>query len=284
MFEEAHKYRIATVFTVLSQQINALCKFYQGCMNIPPIERPQPQSDLRPHPRFFPYWTTCIKRKDKKQVRFKYIQPLEKDDLCVTWLAEIVDNDYSDDIGNSADENSHPNTKEQLVVKFVDRYGYEAHDHLASLGYAPTLHYFGSLNGTEDVRDVKTRDNDGGTKQGFYVGPIRMVVMDFVDGRHAGEVDRDEWPDGVAGEVKEAMESLHNHEPQLVYGDLRLPNVMFPTESRKKIQIIDFDWAGRAGQVMYPITIELKGRVEDVKRLGYITSEHDSETVDELFG
>lgn len=41
-------------------------------------------------------------------------------------------------------------------------------------------------------------------------------------------------------------------EANLVHGDLRKPNVLVEGE---KIRIIDFDWAGTAGIVKYPICL-----------------------------
>jgi serine/threonine protein kinase len=55
------------------------------------------------------------------------------------------------------------------------------------------------------------------------------------------------------------------HERQFVHGDLRSPNLMIkvtgtapeiaPDDSQlPQIMVVDFDWAGRAGQVHYPIS------------------------------
>ncbi|KAK0476121.1 hypothetical protein IW261DRAFT_1552331 [Armillaria novae-zelandiae] len=92
-----------------------------------------------------------------------------------------------------------------LVIKFVDRSGVET--------LSPPC-------GVSRCADL-------------YIGPWRMVVMEYIDGRTAQQVPRDQWPTSAYNDVKAALNELHkaNH----VFGDLCLPNVMF-----------------NAGEVCYP--------------------------------
>jgi len=117
-----------------------------------------------------------------------------------------------------------------LVVKFVSTYHAEAHRLLAQRQLAPSLHYAG----TED------------SARSLYGGRY-MVVMDFVDGTS---------PDALTGaqfaEVKEAVTLLHSK--NLVFGDLRLPNILLKDG---KVTIIDFDWCGKAGDARYPAELNL---------------------------
>ncbi|KAI0244944.1 hypothetical protein BJV78DRAFT_1098897, partial [Lactifluus subvellereus] len=49
--------------------------------------------------------------------------------------------------------------------------------------------------------------------------------------------------------VKQAIRLLHSR--KLVFGDLRLPNILVKDES---VMFVDFDWCGKAGEARYPIT------------------------------
>jgi len=117
-----------------------------------------------------------------------------------------------------------------LVVKFVSTYHAEAHSLLAQRQLAPSLHY------------ASTEDSVPSLYGGRY-----MVVMDFVDGTS---------PDVLTGaqfaEVKEAVVLLQSK--NLVFGDLRLPNILLKDG---KVMIIDFDWCGKAGDARYPAELNL---------------------------
>jgi hypothetical protein len=120
------------------------------------------------------------------------------------------------------------------VVKFVSTYNAEAHRVLAERGLAPTLHYAGTEH-------AGTKHAVGQTYGGRY-----MIVMNFFDGvppvrpltKRQLEL------------VKQAIELLHSRD--LVFGDLRVPNILVKDES---VMIIDFDWCGKAGEARYPATL-----------------------------
>ena len=58
-----------------------------------------------------------------------------------------------------------------------------------------------------------------------------------------------------------------------MFGDLRTPNIMVMAET---IKLIDFDWAGRAGQVTYPLALSSGIPWPDSVAGGaLITKEHD---------
>ena len=170
---DSHKHRVARIFTALKEQIAALRKFYDSCKSLQPVVRGEP------HPRFSPCWTSCTT--SEGEVRFKYVEPLGYGPQCVTWKAVVVPDDSADTAGG-ADSTAGQQPK-FLAVKFVDRYGHAAHDLLAAAGYAPKLHYIGSLDGKEDVRLVQTRSSFGDVSGGLYDGLLRMAVMDFVPGQ-----------------------------------------------------------------------------------------------------
>jgi len=183
-----------------------------------------------PHPRFFPYPTKFqeyLAETDgarPEPTEFQYIEPLRGDPTNTAFLAK----------DKSSDRN--------LVVKFVDRYGVEAHRLLADEKMAPRLLYCGLLDGKDDVR-IDGSPAEGSTKTGgLYVGPMRMIVMEYIE-RDAMEL----WPDDAHKQVEEAVKKLHD--AGFVFGDLRAPNIIF---SGGKAFLVDFDWAGKEGEARYP--------------------------------
>ena len=116
-----------------------------------------------------------------------------------------------------------PNTR--IVVKFTHRYNAEAHRLLAAEGLAPRLHY------------SSTDDN-------VRYGKRFMVVMDFID----LEFPSDYLTEDQYNSIKKAIDILHSND--LVFGDLRLPNILVGNNTA---MLIDFDWCGKAGKDRYPI-------------------------------
>ena len=266
-YEDTRAYHIAKVFTSLRRARETLDEYYKGILNPiavtapaapaddPPVTAPTTPADgspvitpttpaddhtvttstspadAYPLPCFFPYPTRFKEYlagtdREPKFTEFEYIDVPDADAANVTFFAKVR--------SGSPDR--------ELVVKFVDRYGMEAHELLAREGMAPRLLYYGSLDGTNDVRNSAGR-GEGGLEYGLYVGPLRMVVMD----RIVCVQKRGSWPRDARDQVEEAIKKLH--EKQLVFGDLREPNVLF---SEGKVFLIDFDWAGKVGEARYP--------------------------------
>ena len=114
-----------------------------------------------------------------------------------------------------------------VVVKFVKRYSRECHSKCYELGIGPALLSFNSIPGGWSV-----------------------VVMEWLRGYETllAMSEDHRVTHEVVDAVDEAVRKMHNE--GFVHGDLRLPNVMVgPNNS---IKIIDFDWAGRIGEVTYP--------------------------------
>jgi serine/threonine protein kinase len=205
----------------------------------------------RPAPtRYFPSITTYGKNPHQR-VQFKYLGYLERGFDCVTLHAETCTEPVR-----------------HIVVKFVERYSEQAHHMLAEEGCAPQLLYHGSLQ--------------FGPEQPSY-NSLFMVVMDYVDGDTlalAKSTMSKAMIETVRAELKHVLTLLHDKE--LVFGDLRPPNVMIT--KGKRVMLIDFDWAGIAGQVQYPHL--LSSAVEwpkDVKPLDLIKKEHDLEMLAKIF-
>jgi serine/threonine protein kinase len=73
-----------------------------------------------------------------------------------------------------------------------------------------------------------------------------MVVMEKINGRMLtfGEPEA-----AVQKQLHHIMGILHSH--KYVHGDFRPNNILYD-ESKKKLYIIDFDWAGKQGECNYP--------------------------------
>ncbi|KAH8091727.1 kinase-like domain-containing protein [Cristinia sonorae] len=245
-YEDTHVYNVARVFNALRRCLDELEAYYRG-LTLPPTSSPTPAS--------FPYPTVYTCGED--EFRFKYVCRLEEGAWSATFLAE------------TEDETS------KLVVKFVDRYGADAHRLLANAGYAPALHYFGTLDGRTPTTTPDVM------KSGLYVGPVRMVVMEYVEGTtlHDAVRDGEDIPANVRQEIAHALSILHN--AGFVYGDLRSPNVML---SKSSLKLIDFDWAGKEGVATYPRRLSKDIRwAKGVADFAPMRKAHDLEMLDKVF-
>ncbi|KAF7324777.1 hypothetical protein MKEN_00519500 [Mycena kentingensis (nom. inval.)] len=112
-----------------------------------------------------------------------------------------------------------------FVVKFLtDRYGEEAHRTMAGLGFAPALRRVEQL-------------------PGGYV----MVIMDYVPQNSAAK----ELGETHRNNLQELLRQLQAH--GLAHGDLRDANIIVTSD--EQFQVIDWDWAGRAGRRTFPLDV-----------------------------
>ena len=143
----------------------------------------------------------------------------------------------------------------QVVVKFTRSYCREAHELLADASLAPALRY------CAHERDVR-----------MYV-----VVMDYVERAETWE----RLSPARAESLRKAVRLLH--EKDIVFGDLRAPNVLGLED---RIMVIDFDWAGQMGSARYPEDISMgKNGIswpKGVKRGGLIEKEHDLDLMERV--
>ena len=119
-----------------------------------------------------------------------------------------------------------------------------------------------------------------------------MVVMDYVAGKSAASAQDVTMalPTSVLDDIRRAKDILHD--AGLVHGDLRRPNILIwkdgnrrkaSGELRESAMLVDFDWAGRAGNVNYPHNLNDKiGWPKDVTGGGPILKEHDDFMFDQL--
>ena len=169
-----------------------------------------------------------------------------------------------------------------VVVKFCERYGEDAHRKLADAGLAPKLHYCSEV-----------------------VGGVFMAVMEQVDGRDSySEFRHRDLPRTVLDDIKRALGKLHD--AQLVYGDMRRPNIMVVKrpksrdvdgegEEKGELEdevewrglLIDFDWSGPVGVVKYPPTLNTCGEIKwakGVEPATAIQAKHDLDMLEKIIG
>lgn len=122
-------------------------------------------------------------------------------------------------------------TKQEVIVKFTARYNETAHHILADAQLAPKLHFCG-----------------------LVVGNLYMVVMEHVHGKSIWQLQEDGIP--VPGVVSKKVEDALNllHASNIVFGDLRDPNVVYVASSEGEgcVMLVDFDWPAKDGEGRYP--------------------------------
>ena len=146
-----------------------------------------------------------------------------------------------------------------IYVKFSQRYSVELHKFCAGRGLAPRILGFQELHG------------------GWFV-----VAMEKIDTVYCGSITS--FPE--AGKWKSEIEDLVHgfHQKGLVHGDLRLANFVFTSDQPRRMILIDFDWGGEDGKVVFP-------HEELIKDLGVsnselygreITKEHDRKCLEKV--
>lgn len=147
-----------------------------------------------------------------------------------------------------------------VVVKFCKRYGLEGHQALSTLGHAPKLLFCDQVDSVQ----------------------CWAIVMTFVEGKTA----ETRLTEQGKTQLCEAVKVLHDKD--LVFGDLRRPNVIV-YDGGNKINLIDFEWCGKEGHTTYPADIRLTDQevtmpwAETVLRGAKISKEHDLYLLNTLF-
>jgi hypothetical protein len=155
----------------------------------------------------------------------------------------------------------------EVAIKLLyGQYGYDVHDYLASKGLAPQLYgkstsQFQPPSGptivpTAIVMEDLAAPDPTSSKPGWI--PLYTFLEDHKD-LSAVEKTR------IFEQIFKIIVLLR--EQQFVHGDLRSPNLMIKVKGMvpeyqvmvldddgqsPQIMVVDFDWAGRAGQVKYP--------------------------------
>ncbi|CAG8830466.1 43236_t:CDS:2 [Gigaspora margarita] len=152
------------------------------------------------------------------------------------------------------------NTQEMGLVKFTQTYYKEAHGTCLELGLAPKLWAVNNL------------------QQGW-----KIVVMEYLEEYKPLHTFNSEIFSKTESVVKNATKSFHDS--GYVHGDLRDENIMVKYKYGKiDIKFVDFDWAGREGEAMYPESLNpaINWHV-DVGWHKLIKREHDHHLVDNIY-
>ena len=126
----------------------------------------------------------------------------------------------------------------QVLVKLVPRsYSRDVHKHMADNGLAPELYGYAEVDGAPTAYVME------------YLDPSSWQTLYEFFESDTTAVD--------ATQLQEAVESILKmlDSKDFVHGDLRTNNIMIRTDVIEKcvdVKVIDFDWAGKAGEVCYP--------------------------------
>jgi hypothetical protein len=236
--------RLAKIFWAARRFLEGVPQHYQQVMQTSPLRAP---ADAR-----FPYFIDLKVQDHVYRLRYlKRILPCEANRNI--FLARII----AVTAINIAREQCAPaalSKRDLVVVKFSTRYGKHGHELLAKARLAPRIHYHGTLP-----------------------GGILVTVMDYVRGQTLSKAYQNSpLPTAVELEVRRAIQILHDND--IVFGDLRLPNIMYVEPSTPKvtardissasasasssgnkethqIMFVDFDWCAPAMVGRYPPTL-----------------------------
>jgi hypothetical protein len=147
-----------------------------------------------------------------------------------------------------------------VYVKFSQRYSVELHEFCSSMLLAPRIIGFQQLSG------------------GWFA--VVMEKIDTVDHRII-----ESFPE--AGKWKKDIKALVDgfHAENLVHGDLRLVNFVFTkSDNPRKMLLVDFDWGGKEGEVVFPHELlnEELGVSNDRLCGRKITKDHDRKCLAEV--
>ncbi|KAJ3912694.1 hypothetical protein F5877DRAFT_53654 [Lentinula edodes] len=154
--------------------------------------------------------------------------------------------------------------KDILYVKYTQQYGVEAHRRAHELGIAPELLAY------DDT----------------LPGGWKMIVMNPIP---PGYVETDSMKQGSEeqGKVRALVIAQMKRylDEGFVHGDLRAANIFVDGE-RQNIMVIDYDWAGRTKEVMYPPDVRSSievWRPHAELSLRAIETEHDWQMLEHLY-
>ncbi|KAF9260227.1 hypothetical protein L218DRAFT_962843 [Marasmius fiardii PR-910] len=194
----------------------------------------------------FPYINSFKPSPESPPVFFRYTSRM--DTIRLVFAAEIVDD-----------------SPRPIIVKFGSgEYRSGVHRNVASIRLTPAI-----LGVTESLP-----------------GGMWMVVMDELNKEFKCADEYDELPQQAVDEVRRAMNEFH--ELGYVHGDMRESNVFLRQSQseggdRWECQLLDMDWAGRAGEAKYPagvyhtVAVWRPGNYLDQQE---ITVQHDRDTLE----
>lgn len=137
-----------------------------------------------------------------------------------------------------------------VIVKFAYRYNVSAHRLLAA--EKPSL--------APEILYSEERDDLGG---------LCVIVMEYFAASSRGSLS-----DIQIEKLRRAVTLLHRND--LVFGDLRSPNIL--SDDEDNLMLIDFDWCGGEDEATYPSDILLAQNKfhPDVQKGGRLRKKHDA--------
>ena len=148
---------------------------------------------------------------------------------------------------------------EPVCIKFARQYSKDAHEASASLGHTPALRGFEKIPG------------------GWL-----MIVMDKLPNQYAALFGSTP-SSALIKDIRNHLGLLHQR--GYVHGDVRNINIMVPRFDRTKFMLVDFEWAGKGGEVRYPMNVN-RGpdlwRPDDAVDGTLILPEHDIKMLDHI--
>ena len=153
-----------------------------------------------------------------------------------------------------------------VFVKFAAQYNEDAHRLLADQNppLAPALYFCAPV-----------------------IGDMYMVVMEYISEARShsvhtlsnGSPPPGELPELVKREVSKALHLLHDHD--LVFGDLREPNLLYLPEGGGRVLLVDFDGVGRDNVDRYSACLNPgAGLSPRIKRGQVMKKEHDFDSLE----
>ena len=153
-------------------------------------------------------------------------------------------------------------SNETVLVKFSAKYHEGAHRLLASADppLAPTLHFCTHV-----------------------LGDMYMVVMEYIPKSKGQSLFVAPQPQSALESIRKDIEKALNllHGDDLVFGDLREPNVLYLPDGEGRALLVDFDGVGRDGKDEYSACLNPEAKL-GVARGQIMKKEHDRRNLEEL--
>ncbi|KAG8908621.1 hypothetical protein FRB99_004909 [Tulasnella sp. 403] len=205
-----------------------------------------------------------VSPKDKAQI--EAVMPVSQSfgNLMVRFTSGNLQSDsYGRALFDAVAKSSDEQEETPVKVKVVPRYGKEAHILLAEERLAPKLLHCEKLDAHWTV-----------------------VIMESIPGPNLLLAGYDRITPRVLTDIQEAVSLLHRK--NLVFGDLRSPNIVLCDRHtldgvERGAMLVDFDWAGTAGEQRYPLGLNMMhGWPKGVKANGVSLKEHDLGMLEKL--
>ncbi|OJT06306.1 hypothetical protein TRAPUB_2838, partial [Trametes pubescens] len=246
---DAAIWRAARLMYALKKTITALNEHYTAvtkAMNAARLASRLPTAYVGPH-------LTKVSAPDGTEISLTYTGR-----LCLKQAAKAVFTARA-----SIDPPPQGPSSFDAIVKFTKTYSPEGHRLLEAQALAPKL-YFCEWVASVDMYVVVMEHVRNAESTESVENEVRMSAKDIAA-------------------VRKAVQLLHSNE--LVFGDLRRPNVLLREDGGPLL--VDFDWCGAAGQARYPLSVNMDCQLQwhpDVDAHELIKYEHDEHMFKVLTG